>query len=95
MSSKFEQVSLSPKANVLAKQAVKLAGFDCQYQKWQLDKITAESFIFVTDEIRGLSEDEIKAIVSVTKVCQTPSQIILARTESGFTFLSFNFDNKG
>ena len=53
---------------------------------------TAESIIFANEDIVGIADDEVEAEVRTSPLLNADSKITLKRSESGFTFVNFNFE---
>jgi hypothetical protein len=62
------------------------------YQKWFWDGVTAESIIFVNEDVAGKTDDEIEGEVKASPLLKENTAITIKRAESGFTFVNFNFD---
>lgn len=59
MVNKFEEMPVEKNTKIIFQQEAKLGGLDILYQKWFWDGITAESIIFISDDVACLSNDEI------------------------------------
>ena len=92
MSSKFEAVPVEKDTKIFFQQEAKLGEYDVLYQKWFWDGITAESIIFLTDDISDLADDEIESYVKSSPLVKQNSKFTLTHSETGFTFVNFNFD---
>jgi len=89
--SKFNNVPVEEDTKILFQQEVTLGEYEVLYQKWIWDGITAESIIFADEDIVKLKDNEIKAAVKTSPLLKEDSSITLNRSESGFTFVNFNF----
>ena len=92
MASKFERVPVEEDTKIIFQQEAKLGEYDVLYQKWYWDGITAESIIFANEDIVGIADDEVEAEVRTSPLLNADSKITLKRSESGFTFVNFNFE---
>ena len=63
------------------------------YQHWVWDGIIAESLIFVSDDVAEHDDDGLFGILTQTTYGKNVgrSGITICRSESGFTFVNFNF----
>ncbi len=89
--SKFNNVPVEEDTKILFQQEVTLGEYEVLYQKWIWDGITAESIIFADEDIVKLKDNEIEAAVKTSPLLKEDSSITLNRSESGFTFVNFNF----
>ena len=88
--SKFSNVPVEDDTKILVSLENKLGERDVLYQKWFWDGITAESLIFVSDEIVYLTDNELKAEVQTSPLVKSDS-ITISRSDGGYTFVNFNF----
>lgn len=91
MNDKFKTVPVDPDTRVLKRSLTSVGGYDALHERWSFDGIKAESFVFLSDDIAGVSDDNLERIVRETEGVDTNSQIMLKRSDSGFTFVNFNF----
>jgi len=94
MNTKFEQVPVEEDTQIIFQQEAKLGEYEVLYQKWFWDGITAESIIFANDDVAGLEDGEIMDELRDSPLLQAGSKITLKRSESGFTFVNFNFESE-
>ena len=92
MANKFESVPVEEDTIILFQQEAKLGEYDVLYQKWFWEGITAESIIFANEDIVGIADNELEAKVRTSPRLKADSKITLKRSESGFTFVNFNFE---
>ena len=92
--SKFENVPVEEDTKIIFEQEATLGGYEILYQKWFWDGISAESIIFANEDVAELKDNEIKAEVKESPLLKEGSSITLKRTESGFTFVNFNFETE-
>jgi len=91
MQTKFDGVPIDEDTKILAQLETNLGNYRVLYQKWFWDGITAESIIFDSQDVVNLTDDEILAEVKESPLVANDSKITLSRSESGFTFVNFNF----
>jgi hypothetical protein len=89
--SKFNNVPAEQDTKILFSQEAILGEYDVLYQKWYWDGVTAESIIFLAEDIFGLNDDEIKKEVQDSPLVNGGSSITLKRSDSGYVFVNFNF----
>jgi hypothetical protein len=92
MQSKFKQVPVDEDTRILYQHEAKLADYDILHQMWSWDGVTAESIIFDSKDVSGLSDNELEGEVRKSPILKNDSSITLTRTASGFTFANFNFE---
>lgn len=92
MINKFDKVPVEEDTKIIFQQEAKLGEYDVLYQKWYWDGITAESIIFANQDIAGLDEEKITAEVKSSPLVNQDSQITFKRSDSGYTFVNFNFE---
>lgn len=88
--SKFSNVPVEDDTKVLFALESKLGDRDILYQKWFWDGITAESFIFVSDDVSSLSDVELETEVRSSPMVGSGS-VTIVRSDSSYTFVNFNF----
>lgn len=93
MTKKFNNVPIGADTRIILQTESKIGGHDALYQKWVWDGIVAESIIFDNKDVIKLTRGEIE-----TEVRQSPllelevdSTVTIRRSNSGFTFVNFNF----
>ena len=92
--SKFKNVPVEKDTKIIFQKEATLGEYEVLYQKWYWDGITAESIIFVNDDISGLDDNEIEVEVRASPLLNKDSSITLSRSESGYTFVNFNFETE-
>ena len=90
MTDKFSKVSVDADTRILQKKLMTVNGIDARFERWSWEGVVAESFIFVTEEISDLSDEQLwQSIVkqlSVNAMCHT----IIRKQQ--YTFVNFNFE---
>jgi hypothetical protein len=94
MSEKFKDVPVENDTKILFQQEAMLGEYEVLYQKWSWEGITAERIIFVNKDIGKLDYKEIEAKVRTSPQIKPDTDITIARSESGFTFVNFNFETE-
>ena len=88
---KFSNVPVEDGTKILFSVESKLGERDVLYQKWSWDGITAESFIFVSADVAGMTDAELEEEARTSPAINGDSSITISRSNSGFTFVNFNF----
>lgn len=94
MTDKFVNVPVEKDTRIIFQLESKLGDYDVLYQVWTWDGVTAESIIFANEDVAGLSEETIKEEVITSPLAKKGSQLTVSRSESGFTFVNFNFQTE-
>lgn len=92
MSDKFDTVPVEKDTRILASLTATLGEYEILYQKWFWDGITAESFIFLSEDVEQMSDKDLETEVRTSPAIKSDSKITIARSDSGFTFVNFNFE---
>jgi len=91
MSEKFGRVPIEKDTRILYRKEVQIGNYDILYEKWNWEGIKAESFIFASDDISGLTDEQIEQEARKSQLVKGESQITLKRSKE-FTFVNFNFE---
>jgi hypothetical protein len=92
MNQKFSNIPIEPDTRILFQNVTSLGGYPVRYEIWSWDGYRAESFIFSNDDVSALSDKELERMVIESRLIHEHSAITLNRSESGFVFVSFNFE---
>lgn len=92
MSGKFDNVPVEEDTKILFRLEVKIGKYDALYEHWFWDGVTAESLIFADEDIIDLSDEQLELEVKELPMFKQDSSITMKRSESGFTFVNFNFE---
>lgn len=90
-SEKFADVPLEADTRLRFQQELQCGGFDALHQKWSWEGIAAESIIFENRDVEGVEEEALKEMVRSLPFCEEDSEMTFKRSESGFTYVNFNF----
>ena len=89
---KFDDVPVEDDTKIIFSTPSKFGKYDVLYQKWYWDGITAESLIFVTDDIKNITVDELEnEIRNSPMVADSSKEITTSSGKSEYTFFNFNF----
>jgi hypothetical protein len=92
MNKKFKSIPIEPDTKVLFQNETNLCGYPVRYEIWSWDGYRAVSLIFLNEDVSGLSDKEIEKVVIESGLMQEESGITINRSDSGFVFVSFNFE---
>jgi hypothetical protein len=92
MSNRFDNTPLDPDTSIIQQQECQFGEYQVLYQKWRWDGITAETVIFVDEDVAGLTDEEIQEELKQSALLKEGSMITIKRSSNGFTFLNFNFE---
>jgi hypothetical protein len=90
---KFDAVPLDDDTSILAQNEVAVGGYGALHPVWKWEGIKAESIIFLTADVSSLYDDDLKQLL-VSEAMVTPgSSVTVSHSDSGYTFLNFNFQD--
>jgi len=90
MNDKFENIPVDEGTKILMSSPMKWGGLDIVYQKWNWEGITAESIIFLSDDVKEMDDEALEADVREGPLVRKESHVTIKRGEK-FTFVNFNF----
>jgi len=88
---KFNNVPVEEDTIIIFRKRATIGEYKVLHEMWVWDGITAESIIFATEDIVELTDKEIEKKVKMLPFVNEGPGITLKRTDSGFTFVNFNF----
>ena len=96
MNEKFANVPMDSDILLLLQADAQINGIDALYQKWILEGITADSLIFANIDVADIDEIALKTLVSESAFAieKRIEKMTYSESESGFTFVNFNFEVK-
>ena len=90
MSNKFENIPVEEDTKILFSSPMKWGELDIVYEKWYWEGINAESVIFLTEDVKELSDEALEADVRDGPLVKSTSQVTIKRLDK-YTFVNFNF----
>ena len=90
MNEKFNNIPVEEDTKILMSSPMKWGELDIVYQKWKWEGITAESIIFLTEDIKEMDDEALEDDVRDGPIVREDSQVTIKRGEK-FTFVNFNF----
>ena len=88
---KFSDVPLDEDTKVLFELESTLDKYDVLYQVWFWDGITAESIIFLSEDVSELNDEELKELVKSSPLVEKESKLTTNDRSGKYSFVSFNF----
>ena len=88
---KFNNVTVESDTKILFQEEVKFGEHDALYQKWVWDGITAESLIFISEDVSHMDDETLKEKVLKSTLATAESSVTLSRNDTGYVFVNFNF----
>ncbi len=90
MNEKFKNIPVEEGTKILFSSPMKWGDLDIVYQKWSWDGITAESIIFLNEDVKVMDDEALETDVRDGPIVQENSQVTIKRGDE-FTFVNFNF----
>ncbi len=90
MSNKFENIPVEEDTKILMSSPMRWGELDIVYQKWNWEGITAESIIFLSDDVKEMDDEALEADVRDGSLVKSSSQVTIKRLDK-YTFVNFNF----
>lgn len=92
LESKFANVPAGKETKILFQQEGTLGNYDVLFEIWSWDGIMANSFVFLNEDIAGLADEDLKALVKNYPLWEGKNDLKVTRASSGFTFVTFNVE---
>lgn len=94
MNEKFANVPMESDTRLLIQADTQVNGIDALYQKWIWEGISAESLIFANADVANMNEIQLKKLVAESAFVTDKDIELMTnnKSESGFTFVNFNFE---
>ena len=90
MSDKFKNIPVEKDTKILFRSPMKWRELDIVYEKWYWDGITAESIIFLNEDVKEMDDEALEKDVSDGSLVQSDSKVTISRGDE-YTFVNFNF----
>lgn len=88
---KFQNVPIEPDTRVLSRKPYTIGGYETLHERWSWDGVKGETLVFVSSEVSGLGDGELRELVTKSELFNADSQVTIKRSDSGYTFVNFNF----
>ena len=92
MTDKFKNVPVDEDTRIQFRHEAKFGKYDILYERWSWEGISAESLIFVSDDVADLTDEELERELRKSPLVKKDSAVTIKRVDSGFTFANFNFE---
>ena len=90
-SNRFANVPQDPDTTITSQTEIQVQNLHALHQQWNWDRVRAESLVFVTTDIAPMSLDDLKDMLRKEGLIKLNHQITTSQSESGYTFINFNF----
>ena len=91
MQNKFKDVPQESNTVIIFETPMKFDERDIVYQKWTSEGVTAESIVFVSNDIKEMNDEALEEYVRSSDIVNFDSQITISRGEK-YSFINFNFE---
>lgn len=93
--SKFFNVPTDKDTNVFYELELKFNSYDVLHQKWDWDGIKGESLIFLIEDVKDLSKEDLIELVNSSPIVENKEQTTYSVDKSNtYVFLNFNFKSE-
>lgn len=92
MSEKFDGLTVDKDITVFFHLEDRWEGYDVVWEKWHLDGIDAESLIFLSDDIKDVSDTDLEEKLRNSALFKSDFGVTINRHED-YTYLNFNFED--
>jgi len=90
MNDKFTNLSTDEETTILFRSPMKWDEKDVVYEKWRWSGITAESVIFLSEDVKDLDDEALEEELRQSPLVRSDSKMTISRGEE-YTFVNFNF----
>jgi len=91
MNDKFKNLTTEADTEILFRKSMNFGDKNVVYEKWIWDGITAESIIFLSEDVKTLDDVEFEQEVRTSSIVTVSSSVTISRQDE-FTFVNFNFE---
>ena len=90
MSDKFKNIPVEKDTKIIMSSSMKWGELEIVYQKWSWEGITAESIIFLSEDVREMDDEALEDDVRDGPLVREDSKVTISRGDE-YTFVNFNF----
>ncbi len=90
MSDKFKNLTVEKDTKIMMSSPMKWGELDIVYQKWSWEGITAESIIFLSEDVKEMDDEALEDDVRDGPLVSEDSKVTISRGDE-YTFVNFNF----
>jgi len=91
MADRFDNVPVDEDTKIRGEKKIRFGPYEALLQKWSWEGISAESVILVSGDVSILSDEELERVLQNSGLVKEKSGVTVKRSDSGFTFVNFNF----
>ncbi|MDP3211942.1 hypothetical protein [Methylotenera sp.] len=88
---KLQKNEADPDTKILVRKVINVENLQVAYEKWRWDGVVGESLIFESNDVSGLSEEELIELLRKNELMEEITQYTTKFTEDGLLFVNFNF----
>lgn len=92
MAERFKNVPKDNDTKILFETEVSLGEYSVRYEKWYSEGVWAESIIFANEDVENLTQTDVENMLKSLPLFKNESRITYKKSDSGFTFVNFNFE---
>ncbi len=92
LSDKFKDVPEDDETYTEFRREFKFGEYDVLYEKWSWEGITAETLVFVSEEIASMQIHALEDFVRESSLVKEWTNMTIKENDNGFTFVNFNFE---
>lgn len=87
----FANLPIDPDTRIIANQSIEVEGRPARVQVWVWDGISAMSLIFLSEDVAGLNDDQLRDLAIASGLPEAGSQFTFSRDSGDYCFVNFNF----
>jgi len=92
MSNKFTNVPVEEGTKIILRQEASLGKYSVLFEHWIWDGVTAQSVIFVEDELGACPDYEVEDLIRSSTLLKNKESEVTIKHSKGFVFVNFNFE---
>ena len=89
---RFEGVPVEEDTRLLSRTEMEIEGVPVRHENWSWDGVYGETLVFVSADVESKDTESLKAFARASGRVSRGSEITIKRSDSGYTFVNFNFD---
>ncbi len=90
---KFHDIPVEEDTKMLFHSQMKFGDLDIVYEQWYWDGIYGESIIFLNEDVKNKSEEDLRVEVAKSEMVEDENNMTTSRGRK-YTFINFNFKIK-
>jgi len=76
---------------IIDQYVLRIGDYEAVKQRWTWEGVLADSLIFVNDDVKALSDDELVTYINTHWDDEIIGSVTIKRSPQGFCFVNFNF----